>query len=129
MAVKITTECINCDACAPECPVAAILDDSNEKNPFSGDNYYVKPETCVECVGHADAPRCVEACPTEGAIVWDMPYTSDFNDYYLAGHEAGTYAIREHKTKGLMLPSVKSQQFIEDIDMSLRESHANIGQF
>ena len=36
MAVKITEECISCEACAPECPVAAILADGNEKNPQDG---------------------------------------------------------------------------------------------
>lgn len=126
MAVKITTECISCDACASECPVAAILDDSNDKNPFTGEAYYVKPESCVECVGHADTPRCVEACPTEGAIVWDMPYTIEYNEYYKSGNENGTYKIREHKKKGLMLPEVKAQPFIESIDFSLRENHSNI---
>ncbi|MEA1917599.1 MAG: 4Fe-4S dicluster domain-containing protein [Campylobacterota bacterium] len=126
MAVMITDECIVCDACAQECPVAAILDESNEKNP-SDDNYYVKPESCVECVDHSDTPRCVEACPTEGAIVWDMPYTVEFNDYFKEGNESGTYAIREHKKKGLMLPEIKEQKFIADIAMSDRESHANIG--
>ena len=88
--------------------------------------FYVKPETCVECVGHADTPRCAEACPTEGAIVWDMPYTTDFEEYYAAGNEEGKYKIRDHKKKGLMLPSVKSQSFIEEIDMAVRESKANV---
>lgn len=128
MAVMITEECINCEACAPECPVAAILDETNEKNP-SDNIFYVKPETCVECVDHADAPRCVEACPTDGAIVWDMPYTVEFNDYFKAGHEGGTYNIREHKKKGLMLPEVKSQKFMAEISMAAREAKENIGQF
>jgi len=126
MAVMITDECINCDACAPECPVAAILNDGDEKNPFEGERFYVKPETCVECVGHADAPRCAEACPTEGSIVWDMPFTVDFEEYYSKGNEDGTYKIREHKKKGLMLPSVKEQKFMEEIGMDVREAHANV---
>jgi ferredoxin len=126
MAVMITEECINCDACAPECPVAAIVSDDNEKNPFEGERYYVKPESCVECVGHADAPRCAEACPTEGSIVWDMPYTTDFEEYYVAGNEAEQYSIRVHKKKGMMLPSVKSQEFMEEIGMDVREAHANV---
>lgn len=126
MAVMITDECISCDACAPECPVAAILNEESEKNPYAGEYFYVKPETCVECVGHADSPRCAEACPTEGAIVWDMPYTADFEAYYAAGHEEGKYLIRDHKKKGLMLPSVKSQAFMEAIGMDLRESHADV---
>jgi ferredoxin len=126
MAVMITDECINCDACAPECPVAAILGDDNEKNPYEGEHFYVKPETCVECVGHADTPRCAEACPTEGSIVWDMPFTVAFNDYYAAGNESGTYKIREHKKKGLMLPTVKEEPYMEEIGMDVREAHANV---
>jgi ferredoxin len=126
MAVMITDLCINCGDCAPECPVAAILEDSNEKNPHEGEYFYVKPETCVECVGHADAPRCADACPTEGSIVWDMPYTTDYEDYYVAGNNEGTYKIREHKKKGLMLPSVKEQLFMDEISMNIRESHADV---
>jgi ferredoxin len=128
MAVKITDECISCEACASECPVAAILDDTNEKNPFDS-IFYVKPESCVECVNHADEPRCVEACPTEGAIVWDMPYTVEYNEYYKAGNEEGTYKIRVHKKKGLMLPEQKTQPFIEDISLEDRQNHANIGRW
>jgi ferredoxin len=128
MAVLITDECINCEACASECPVAAILEDTNDKNP-NDDRFYVKPESCVECVNHADEPRCVEACPTEGAIVWDMPYTAEFNEYYKERNEEGVYQIREHKKKGLMLPEVKAQTYIEDIAMGDRESYATIGQW
>ncbi len=126
MSVMITKECINCDACAPECPVAAIMSDSDEKNPFEGERYYVKPEACVECVGHADQPRCAAACPTEGSIVWDMPYNEEFNDYYVSGHEAGSYKIREHKKKGFMFPTVKAQEFMSEIPMSARQSHAHV---
>jgi len=126
MAVMITDLCINCGDCAPECPVAAILEDANDKNPHEGERFYVKPETCVECVSHADEPRCASACPTEGSIVWDMPYTTEFEEYYVAGNESGLYQIREHKKKGLMLPSVKAQAFMEEIGMDLRNSHANV---
>jgi ferredoxin len=128
MAVKITDECIACEACESECPVAAILADGNEKNPKDG-ILYVKPESCVECVDHADAPRCAEACPTVGAIVWDMPYTTDFSTYYSSGHESGEYKIREHKSKGLMLPEIKSQKFKSEISMADREAHTNVSDF
>lgn len=128
MAVKITQECINCEACAPECPVAAILEETHEKNPHKT-MFYVKPESCVECIDHSDIPRCAEACPTEGAIVWDMPYTIEFNDYYVSKNEEGIYKIREHKKKGLMLPTIKEQKFIMDIPMQSREKALNIGKF
>ena len=125
MAVMITDECIVCDACAAECPVAAILDESNEKNP-NDSKYYVKPESCVECVGHSDTPRCAEICPTEGAIVWDMPYIVDFEEYFLKGQEEGVYNIRVHSKKGLMLPSKKEQSHSELVTIAQREEHANV---
>ncbi|MFA6789401.1 MAG: 4Fe-4S dicluster domain-containing protein [Arcobacteraceae bacterium] len=128
MAVKITSECISCEACMSECPVAAILEEGNEKSPYD-DIFYVKPETCVECVDHADTPRCAEACPTEGAIVWDMPYTADFEEYYASKNAQGVYKIREHKSKGLMLPSVKEQKFIEAVPMASREQYENVSDF
>ncbi|QOG11254.1 4Fe-4S dicluster domain-containing protein [Arcobacter sp. FWKO B] len=125
MAVRITDECISCDACLSECPVEAIVD--NDTNPTEEDFYYVKPESCVECVGHADVPRCAEACPTEGAIVWDMPYTVEFNSYYLDGHESNKYKIRINKKKDvLMTPDQKEMPFKEDISMDLRKSGANV---
>lgn len=128
MAVQITDECIACEACMSECPVGAILDEGNERNPKDG-IFYVKPESCVECVGHADTPRCAEACPTDGAIVWDMPYTVDFNEYFESQNEQGTYKIRVHKKKGLMLPEIKEQKFKEDVSLDARKSHENVSSF
>ena len=55
MALLITDECINCDVCEPECPNGAIS---------QGEEIYViDPRRCTECVGHFDAPQCVEVCP------------------------------------------------------------------
>lgn len=55
MALMITDRCINCDLCEPECPNEAI---------FMGEEIYqIRPERCTECVGHYDAPQCVEVCP------------------------------------------------------------------
>jgi ferredoxin len=68
MAVKITDICINCGACIDECPVEAILDDS--ENPTGEEIYYVQEDKCVECVGYYDEPACAAACPTEGCFVW-----------------------------------------------------------
>ena len=56
MALMITDECINCDVCEPECPNEAIS---------MGEEYYViAPDKCTECVGHFDAPQCVQVCPS-----------------------------------------------------------------
>ncbi|WP_104697819.1 MULTISPECIES: DUF362 domain-containing protein [unclassified Helicobacter] len=68
MAVKITDICIACGSCIDECPVEAIVDDSD--NPTGEGIYYVYSDKCVECVGHNDAPACASACPTDGCIVW-----------------------------------------------------------
>jgi ferredoxin len=55
MALYITDACINCDVCEPACPNGAIS---------QGDEYYgIDPASCTECVGHADAPQCIEVCP------------------------------------------------------------------
>ena len=57
MSLLITDECINCDVCEPECPTEAI---------YQGDSIYeIDPNKCTECVGHYDAPQCVEVCPVD----------------------------------------------------------------
>ncbi len=55
MALMITDECINCDVCEPECPNLAIS--------MGPEFYQIDPAKCTECVGHFDAPQCVQVCP------------------------------------------------------------------
>ena len=62
MALMVTEECINCDVCEPECPNGALSQ--------SGDIYVIDPDKCTECVGHYDAPQCIEVCPVD-CIVTD----------------------------------------------------------
>ena len=66
--VKITENCIECDACIDECPVEAIVD--SDDNPDGKEWYYVYQDKCVECVGYYDEPACAQACPSDGAFVW-----------------------------------------------------------
>jgi ferredoxin len=61
MALKITDECINCDVCEPECPNQAIY--------YGPRIFEIQPDRCTECVGHFDAPQCVEVCPVACIIV------------------------------------------------------------
>ena len=57
MALWITDACINCDVCEPECPNQAIY--------MGPEIYEIDPAKCTECVGHFDAPQCVQVCPVE----------------------------------------------------------------
>jgi ferredoxin len=119
MSVRITDLCINCDACIEECPATAIV--SADESPLAdGEFTYVKPEKCIECVD-STVPKCADVCPTEGCIVWDMPYTEEFDEYYVQGHEDGTYLIRTHKKKGLLSPANQPRPFRETITTAQRE--------
>ena len=42
----------------------------------------INPDKCVECVDHHDEPACATACPTEGCITWDMPFTAENKDFF-----------------------------------------------
>ncbi|RYZ05330.1 MAG: YfhL family 4Fe-4S dicluster ferredoxin [Myxococcales bacterium] len=60
MATHITTDCINCGACEPECPNEAISE---------GDSIYIiDPELCTECVGFYDHEACQAVCPVECCV-------------------------------------------------------------
>lgn len=61
MALKILDTCVNCDVCEPVCPNQAIA--------LGAVIYEIAPERCTECVGHFDAPQCVEVCPVECILV------------------------------------------------------------
>jgi ferredoxin len=91
MAIHITSDCINCGACEPECPNNAIYEggvawafadgttvkgmvtmldgstmDADQKNaPISDDIYYIVPEKCTECQGFHEEPQCAAVCPVD----------------------------------------------------------------
>jgi ferredoxin len=54
MATMITSECINCGACEPECPNNAISQ--------AEDIYVIDPLLCTECVGFHDYEACAAVC-------------------------------------------------------------------
>lgn len=66
MALKITTDCINCDICEPECPNDAISYDQKGQK-----TYVINPDLCTECVGFYEEPACVKVCPID-CIVKDL---------------------------------------------------------
>ncbi len=90
MALMITSECINCDVCEPECPNQAIS---------MGDEFYViDPARCTECVGHFDAPQCVQVCPVECIPV--NPWHTETPEQLQAKYEALQAAAAAPATGG-----------------------------
>lgn len=51
MAYTINTECINCGACDPMCPVAAIIE--------HGDARTIDADVCIDC------GACADICPVD----------------------------------------------------------------
>ena len=94
MAIIITDECINCDACLVECPNNAIyepdqewsysdetslsgmetslngeeIDADAQNDPISDEFYYIVPDKCTECKGFHDEPQCASVCPVDCCI-------------------------------------------------------------
>jgi ferredoxin len=76
MATMITSECINCGACEPECPNTAIYQggvewqapDGAMHAALSNDIFYIVPEKCTECVGFYDHEACAAVCPVDCCV-------------------------------------------------------------
>lgn len=60
MATMITSECINCGACEPECPNNAISQGE--------EIYLIDPFLCTECVGFHDYEACAAVCPVDCCV-------------------------------------------------------------
>jgi ferredoxin len=75
MATIITSECINCGACEPECPNTAIyaggveweLNGANSP-AIAQDIFYIVPSKCTECVGFYDHEACAAVCPVDCCV-------------------------------------------------------------
>ena len=94
MSYLITTECINCGACEPECPNNSIYEGgaswelagntygegdaapSGATGFWSSEFFYVVPDKCTECKGFHDKPQCAEVCPVDCCIP-DEGHTED----------------------------------------------------
>ena len=69
MAMVITTDCINCSACAVECPSEAIYGpgESWEENgkflaPHSSEHFFIVMSKCNEC-SRLKKVKCIAICP------------------------------------------------------------------
>jgi ferredoxin len=99
MATMITSECINCGACEPECPNEAITQQD--------DLYVIDPVLCTECVGFHDYEACAAVCPvdccvtdpnnveSEGVLIErarvlhnDVDFGNDFESRFRSGEDA-----------------------------------------
>jgi ferredoxin len=60
MSTVITSECINCGACEPECPNDAIAE--------GADIYVIDKTLCTECVGFHQKEACQAVCPVECCV-------------------------------------------------------------
>jgi len=85
MATVITSDCINCGACEPECPNTAIYGGgvswelNGQTSPaIAQDIYYIVPSKCTECVGFHDHEACAGVCPVDCCIPDpNIPETQD----------------------------------------------------
>ncbi len=83
MAIKITEDCINCEACEPECPNNAIYppeqawrfsdgttmkDDKERHDQMSEEFFYIATDKCTECIGFHDEPQCAAVCPVDCCV-------------------------------------------------------------
>lgn len=61
MANQIVVEdCIDCNACEPDCPHQAISHD--------GGPYVIDPNLCDECESTGGNPQCISVCPVDAII-------------------------------------------------------------
>jgi ferredoxin len=75
MATIITSECINCGACEPECPNTAIYQggveyelDGKQHPSLQSEIFYIVAEKCTECVGFYDYEACAAVCPVDCCV-------------------------------------------------------------
>ena len=114
MSVIIDDTCITCDACLQQCPVNAIVDDT--QSPMGNKRYYVEPEKCIECVGVYDDPQCAAICPSIGCITWDMPFTKEFDAHFL-NEEIYKLGTKNGVAKS---PAFREKKYRKDIPIEMR---------
>jgi len=75
MATIITSECINCGACEPECPNTAIYAggvpwelNGATSVAIAQEIFYIVPSKCTECVGFYDHEACAAVCPVDCCV-------------------------------------------------------------
>jgi ferredoxin len=117
VATMITSDCINCGACEPECPNNAISQNENL--------YVIDPLLCTECVGFHDYEACAAVCPVDccvtdpnnieseealiaraRAIHTDISFSDSFESRFRKGEgqAAGVPAAKKAETRAIADP-------------------------
>src|SRR5207342_3734256 len=108
MATMITSECINCGACEPECPNNAI----SQGDPV----YVIDPILCTECVGFHDYEACAAVCPVDCCVT--DPNNIESEEVLIARAKelhpetqfGETFESRFHKGRGKGAPAQATAQ-------------------
>lgn len=62
MAMKIIqAECASCGDCAAVCPTKSIVE--------KGGIFKINADTCTECEGEYDSPKCQDTCPSGDSCI------------------------------------------------------------
>jgi len=57
----VEDECISCGDCVPVCPTDSIKETMVA--------FKIVANTCTECDGESDTPKCVDICPIDNCIL------------------------------------------------------------
>lgn len=75
MPIVITDDCINCGACAVECPSEAIFGPAENYRingiiflPLTMEHFFIDTEVCNECLGINEI-KCIAVCPMDSIII------------------------------------------------------------
>src|SRR5436305_43634 len=115
MATVITSECINCGACEPECPNTAIYQggvewqapDGPMHAAISNDIFYIVPDTCTVCV--------VFSCPhCQGTFVPTLSMVRGVEEALAQFHARWTRAFAQfHERRRRELEQFEERQRME----------------
>lgn len=86
MTYTITSECIACDRCRPQCPTGAIGSTNGQ--------LFINSSLCNGCVGYYSVPQCAAVCPTNNGCVESSPSTTYWQSWF------DTYDTLVSKLKG-----------------------------
>ena len=71
MSVIINDDCINCGACAVECPTSAIFEPAKTRifngeiiEPLSYEHFFIVEDICDHCSGLNEI-QCISVCPMD----------------------------------------------------------------